>query len=117
MLLKTILNNCQKFKSFVYGESRFAMHEGKKAIEVEVKPRKNSKAICSGCHKPAPGYDSLDERKFEFFSDSGVVGFVKFSDLISDSDNKRKSPFKKEYGGGYMREDVGSWCIKDSGFI
>ncbi len=75
MLLKTILNNCQKFKSFVYGESRFVLYEGKKAIEIEVKPRRNSKTICSGCHKPAPGYDSLDERKFEFIP---IWGFLVF---------------------------------------
>jgi transposase len=75
MLLKTILNNCQKYKSFVYGEARLATHEGKKAIEVEVKPRKNSKGVCSICHKSAPGYDSLDERKFEFIPLWGYLVF------------------------------------------
>ena len=75
MLLKTILNNCQKFKSFIYGEARFAIHEGNKAILVEVKPRKNSKSICSGCHKSAPGYDSLNERKFEFIPTWGYLVF------------------------------------------
>ena len=50
MLLKTILNNCQKFKSFVYEDAGFVIHEGKKAIAVEIKPRKNSKIICSKCN-------------------------------------------------------------------
>lgn len=75
MLLKTILNNCQKYKSFVYGEARLAIYEGKKSIEVEVKPRKNSKGVCSVCHKSAPGYDSLDERKFEFIPLWGYLVF------------------------------------------
>ena len=75
MLLKTILNNCQKYKLFVYGETRFVIHEGKKAIEVEINPRKNSRTICSGCHKSAPGYDSLDERKFKFIP---IWGFLVF---------------------------------------
>ena len=28
-------------------------------------------------------------RRFELFFESGVIGFVKLSDLVSDSDNKR----------------------------
>jgi transposase len=75
MLLKTILNNCQKFKSFVYEDAGFVIHEGKKAIAVEIKPRKNSKIICSKCHKPAPGYDSLSKRKFEFIPIWGYLVF------------------------------------------
>ena len=48
MLIKIILNKCRKFKSFVYRNIRFAEHDGKQVIEVEVKPRKNSKgAPCS----------------------------------------------------------------------
>jgi len=36
-----------------------------RSIEVSVRPRKGS-AICSRCHQPAPGYDQLGERRFEF---------------------------------------------------
>jgi transposase len=75
MLIKTILNKCHKFKSFVYGNARFAENEGKTVIEIDVKPRKNSKTICSGCQKPARGYDSLEERKFEFIP---IWGFLVF---------------------------------------
>jgi len=38
----------------------------KKSIEVAVRPRKGSAAVCSRCHLPAPGYDQLAERRFEF---------------------------------------------------
>jgi hypothetical protein len=38
----------------------------KKTIEVTVRPRQGTKGICSGCDKPAPGYDRLPERRFEF---------------------------------------------------
>lgn len=68
MLVKTILNRCYKFKSFVYGSVKF-IEKGEKipAIEVEIFPRKNSKMICSCCHKLAPGYDTLSNaRRFEF---------------------------------------------------
>jgi len=35
-------------------------------LEVEVKPRRNSRAICSGCDRKRPGYDRLPARRFEF---------------------------------------------------
>lgn len=36
-------------------------------IEIDIVPRSNSHAICSQCHKPAPGYDAAPEpRRFEF---------------------------------------------------
>ena len=66
MQLKTILNQCQKFKSFVYDQVRFVDWNGEKHIEVDVLPRRNSKAICSCCERPAPLYDRLNKRRFEF---------------------------------------------------
>lgn len=76
MLLKTILNRCQKFKCFVYGDVRFAKCGDKDCIEVVVSPRKGSAAICSGCHNPAPGYDRANEpRRFEFIP---LWGFTVF---------------------------------------
>jgi len=66
MQLKTILNQCHKFKSFVYDTVRFIAENGEKVIEVKVVPRRNSKAICSCCSRPAPLYDRLTERRFEF---------------------------------------------------
>jgi transposase len=36
------------------------------AIEVRLRPRRGSAAICSGCHRPAAGYAHLAERQFEF---------------------------------------------------
>jgi len=75
MQIKTILNKCHKFKSFVYGRAYFADHEGKQAIHIEIEARKNSQGICSRCHRPAPGYDRLKERKFEFIP---LWGFLVF---------------------------------------
>lgn len=75
MQIKTILNKCHKFKRFVYGRAFFVEHEGKQALYVEIQPRKNSVGICSGCQRQAPGYDRLEERKFEFVP---VWGFLVF---------------------------------------
>ena len=67
MLLKTILNNCQRYKSFVYEKAEFVKKKKGQCIHVHISPRKNSRAICSGCRKPASGYDKqLTTRRFEF---------------------------------------------------
>jgi transposase len=66
MRVKTILNQCQKFKSFVYDKVRLVTGEGAPFLEVTVLPRRNSKAICSTCARPAPLYDHLHKRHFEF---------------------------------------------------
>ena len=64
--LKTILNHVERHKSFVYQEARWVDPETKRAIEIPIQPRANGRAICSGCGQPAPGYDRLAERRFEF---------------------------------------------------
>ncbi len=66
MQLKTILNQCHKFKSFVYENVRFVVEYGERVIEVTVVPRRNSQAICSCCDRPTPLYDRLKKRRFEF---------------------------------------------------
>jgi len=48
----TILNRSHHFRGFVYQYARFA--SGHKSIEIAVRPRKGSVAICSRCHQPAP---------------------------------------------------------------
>ena len=65
MLIKTILNKCHKLKSFVYKSVELAIYRGAEVLDITVVPRKNGLAICSGCHKPAPGYDRLYVRRFE----------------------------------------------------
>src|SRR5689334_20927820 len=75
--LITILNRCHRFSGFVYQQARFSSDY--KSIEVAVRPRKGSKAICSRCHQPAPGYDQLAERRFEFIPFWGFLVFLLYS--------------------------------------
>ncbi len=42
-------------------------------IEVQIEARKNGRPICSGCKEPAPGYDRLPERRFEFVPLWGIA--------------------------------------------
>jgi len=64
MELTTILNHCHHQRGFVYQHARFG--PDKNTVEVAVRPRQGTAAICSGCQKPAPGNDHLPERRFEF---------------------------------------------------
>ena len=76
MLIKTILNKVHKLKSFVYQDVQFGSCQGEDVLDVTVVPRKNSRALCSGCQKPAPGYDHLAERRFEFIPLWGIRVFL-----------------------------------------
>jgi len=64
MLLTRLLNACHHFPGFVYQGARLV--EATKTIEIDVRPRLGSKPCCSVCDKPAPCYDHLRERRFEF---------------------------------------------------
>ncbi len=50
-----------------------------KSIEIAVRPRKGSAAVCSRCHEPAPGYDQLAERRYEFIPFWGFLVFLLYS--------------------------------------
>ena len=72
MLIKTVLNNCHRFKSFVFTNVCFMEHQLKQIIRVTIIPRKNAKALCAICKKPAPLYDTLNNRYFEFVPIWGI---------------------------------------------
>ena len=51
-------------------------YQGAEVFDVTVVPRQNSHALCSGCQKPAAGYDHLKERRFEFIPLWGIRVFL-----------------------------------------
>lgn len=86
MLLTTILNRIQKYKSFVYVGARFVEEPddeetdaARPAIEVEVRARKNGRALCSGCGQPRAGYDRLPERRYQFVPLWGLLVFFVYA--------------------------------------
>jgi hypothetical protein len=91
MELITILNRRHRFRGFVYQQAHSSAD--KKSIEVAVRPRKGSVAICSRCHLPAPGYDQLGERRFEF-----IPRMVKKLDFAQN---------KEQMAGWFRRRHVG----------
>lgn len=67
MQIQTILNRVQKHQSFVYGKVQFVKVKGQEALVVDVAPRANGQATCSGCVQKRPGYDCIaTPRLFEF---------------------------------------------------
>ena len=66
MLVKTILNRVYKFPSFVYEDVELRGQGEDMTLEVHIRPRANSRAICSGCDRPGPGYDTQPPRRFDF---------------------------------------------------
>src|SRR5262249_41494140 len=55
MELITILNRCHRFRGFVYHRARFTPDH--KSIEVSVRPRQGSAAVCSRCRQPPLSLD------------------------------------------------------------
>lgn len=79
MQLKAILNRVQKHPSFVYGDGRFVDKGGQVVLEVDIRPRANGRAVCSGCERRVPGYDRLPPRRFEFVPLWGFAVFFVYA--------------------------------------
>jgi transposase len=78
MRIQTILNRVEKFKSFVYGRACLEEQDDGRALVVRVRPRKNSRPVCSGCGEVGSAYDRLEERRFEFVPMWGILVFLAY---------------------------------------
>ena len=79
MQIKTILNRIQTQPGFVYGASRLSQVRWRLELEVELRPRRRRRPICSGCQVPGPGYDTLAPRRFEFVPLWGIAVFFVYA--------------------------------------
>ena len=79
--LKTLLNRVEKVAGFVYESSRGCRPEdaGGARIEIRLRARKGSQGKCSNCKKPAPGYDRLAERRFQFVPLWGIATYFVYA--------------------------------------
>ena len=75
MRIRTLLNQCHYLKSFVYENEKLQQHDGSMSVIVDIRPRKNSQPVCSGCHQRGGVYDHLRERLFEFIPIWGMTVF------------------------------------------
>lgn len=79
MLIKTILNKIEKFKSFVYGKITLEKIGGGDALIVAISPRENTKGICPKCGKRRPTYDRQPVRLFEYIPLWGIQVYFRYA--------------------------------------
>jgi len=66
MLIKTLLNKAQRFKSFVYGTVSIKLVGDEDALVIDLVARRNSRPVCPECGKAGPMYDRQPVRLFEY---------------------------------------------------
>jgi len=79
MQVKSILNRIQNHKGFVYGQVSLRDQAGLLSFEIEIRARKGSRPVCSGCGKPGSGYDTQGTRRFEFVPLWGIAVFFLYA--------------------------------------
>jgi len=79
MLVKSILNRIQLHPCFVYGGICLVENGARLLLEIEIRPRKGSRPVCSVCGNPGPGYDTLKIRRFEFVPLWGIAVFFLYA--------------------------------------
>jgi len=66
MLIKTLLNKVERFKSFVYGSVCVMLIGGTEALVIDIEPRRDSRPICPECSKRCTVYDRQPLRLFVY---------------------------------------------------
>ena len=79
MHIKSILNRVQLHRGFVYAAVRWCDLGARMAIDIEIRPRKGSRPVCSGCGRRGAGYDLLPLRRFEFVPLWGIAVFFLYA--------------------------------------
>lgn len=88
LLLKTLLNYVERQDGFVYDSSRLVLPSAKRRgaivsaaprIEIQLRERHGAQGKCSRCQHPAPGYDRLAERRFQFVPLWGLATYFVYA--------------------------------------
>ena len=79
MLIKTLLNKVERFKSFVYGSVCVMLVGGPEALVIDIEPRRNNKPICPECSKPGTIYDRQPQRLFEYIPILSFKAFFRYT--------------------------------------
>jgi transposase len=78
MQLKTILNRVEKHSSFVYADARWV--EGERVeLEIDLRARRGSRAVCAGCERRGSTYDTLAPRRVQFVPLWGILVFFVYA--------------------------------------
>lgn len=79
MHLRTLINQICDHPGFVFHDEHIEQVEGANALVFEVRPRKGSRGICSGCGATRPGYDTQPVRLFQFVPFWGFLVFFRYA--------------------------------------
>ena len=79
MLVKTVLNHCHKFHSFVYTKVSLVKDDLNESIIVDITARKNGKRLCSKCKQSCKGYDRMNPRLFQFVPLWGIMVYFRYT--------------------------------------
>jgi transposase len=79
MLIKTLLNKVERFKSFVYTSVCFMLVDGVEALVIDIEPRRNSRPICPVCGKRHTVYDRQQQRLFEYLPIWSLKAFFRYA--------------------------------------
>ena len=79
MLIKTLLNKVERFKSFVYTSVCLMLINGKDALVIDIEPRRNSRPICPECGKRCAVYDRQPKRLFEYLPILSFKAFFRYA--------------------------------------
>ena len=80
LVLKTLLNHVERLRGFVYESSRLVDEPCTRThIEIRLRARERSRGACGHCQKPAPGYDRLAERQFQFVPLWGIPTYFRYA--------------------------------------
>jgi transposase len=80
MLVKTILNRCYKFKSFVYKDVHLITDNKRNLIIiVDIEARANGQKLCRRCQHSSPGYDRLKPRTYKFVPLWGIPVLMRYA--------------------------------------
>jgi transposase len=71
--VKTVLNEIQRFVGFVYQSVRMLGSGGSLRLEVKIEPHAGIRGKCAKCFKPSPGYDRVEERRWQFIPMWGII--------------------------------------------
>jgi transposase len=84
MLIKTLLNKVEKYKSFVYGKVHWETISGEEALVVEIRPRANADPECPKCRRRFGVYDTQPARLYEYVPLWGFKVFFHYSPRRAD---------------------------------
>ena len=116
MRLSRILNQCHPIPGFVYGNASF--DKARQSILIDVRPRKRTLPICSGCHKPTDCTEVVEwvaeaqpEVGAQCMMQSGGRGVGRRSERAAANEVESKAGLRSARGGARRSDALRGWPV------